>query len=325
VAIIETKDLTKTFKTRRGDVEAVRGVNLQVEQGGIFGFLGPNGAGKTTTMRMLATLLTPTGGEALVCGYDLLREPAKVRTNIGYVSQIGGAVPTDNARENLVLHGRLYGMSKADAEARSEELIKKLDLDTFAARLVQTYSGGQRRRLDLALGMMHRPALLFMDEPTTGLDPQSRARVWDEVRRLHDEGTTIFLTTHYLDEADALCDRLAIIDAGKIATVGTPDALKHQIAGDIISLGLETQGDTARREQVDALLSAQPYVREMHTTDGVVQLYVERGEEALPQVMRLLDQSDATLRTITLSRPTLDDVFLRLTGRSLRESDAMVA
>jgi len=325
VAIIETKDLTKTFKTRRGTVEAVRGVNLQVEQGEIFGFLGPNGAGKTTTMRMLATLLTPTGGDAQVCGYDLLKEPDKVRNKIGYVSQIGGAVPTDNTRENLVLHGRLYGMSKAGAETRTEELINKLDLATFAGRLVQTYSGGQRRRLDLALGMMHKPALLFLDEPTTGLDPQSRARVWDEVRLLHDEGTTIFLTTHYLDEADSLCDRLAIIDAGKIATVGTPDALKNEIAGDIITLGLETQGDTTKQERIDALLLAQPYVREMHAIDGGVQLYVERGEAARPQVMRLLDQSGATLHTIKLSSPTLDDVFLRLTGRSLRESDSMVA
>jgi ABC-2 type transport system ATP-binding protein len=230
VAIIETKGLTKTFKTRQGSVEAVRGVNLQVEQGEIFGFLGPNGAGKTTTMRMLATLLTPTGGDAQVCGYNLLHEPGKVRNKIGYVSQIGGAVPTDNTRENLLLQGRLYGMSKADAEARTEDLIKKLDLGSFAGRLVQTYSGGQRRRLDLALGMMHKPALLFLDEPTTGLDPQSRARVWDEVRRLHDDGMTIFLTTHYMDEADALCDRLAIIDRGRLLQEGTPLQLKQELA-----------------------------------------------------------------------------------------------
>ncbi len=216
-------------------------------------------------------------------------------------------------------------MSKAEAATRTEDLIKKLDLGVFADRLAQTYSGGQRRRVDLALGLMHKPALLFLDEPTTGLDPQSRARVWDEVRRLHDEGMTIFLTTHYLDEADSLCDRLAIIDGGKIVSEGTPDALKHQIAGDIISLGLDTQGGANTQERLNALLRAQPYVRELHPMDDGVQLYVERGEEALPQVLRLLDQSGAILRTITLSRPTLDDVFLRLTGRSLRESDSKAA
>jgi ABC-2 type transport system ATP-binding protein len=318
MAIIETKGLVKTFKTRRGNVEAVRGVDLQVQEGEIFGFLGPNGAGKTTTMRMLATLLEPTSGQARVCGFDLRREPGKVRTKIGYVSQKGGAEPRDTARENLILQGQLYGMSTSTAKARAGELMQKLDLASFADRLVETYSGGQRRRLDIAMGMMHRPALLFLDEPTTGLDPQSRARVWDEVQRLRAEGMTVFLTTHYMDEADTLCDRLAIIDGGQIASEDTPGALKQQISGDSIALGLDMQDGVATR--VDALLHTQPFVREMLPTKNGLQVYVESGETNLPVLMRLLDQDGIPLRTVTLARPSLDDVFLRLTGRSLRET-----
>jgi ABC-2 type transport system ATP-binding protein len=318
--MIETHDLTKTFKARKGAVEAVRGVDLRVEAGEIFGFLGPNGAGKTTTMRMLATLITPTSGQATICGYDLLRQEAQVRRQIGYVGQKGGAEATETARENLVLQGRLYGMPHASARQRATELIAKLDLEAFADRLARTYSGGQRRRLDIALGMMHRPQLLFLDEPTTGLDPQSRVRIWDEVRRLRAEGITIFLTTHYMDEADGLCDHLAIIDNGKIVSVDTPNALKQQIAGDIISLGLDVHNGAATR--VSDLLRAEPFMRELQTTEGGLQLYVERGEEVLPDVLRLLDRNGTVIRTVTLARPTLDDVFLRLTGRSLREPEA---
>lgn len=318
MTIIETKGLAKTFKMRRGRVEAVRGVDLQVREGQIFGFLGPNGAGKTTTMRMLATLLDPSSGQARVCGYDLRREPGKVRTRIGYVSQKGGAEPRDTARENLVLQGQLYGMSASAAKARAEELMRKLDLASFADRLVETYSGGQRRRLDIALGMIHRPALLFLDEPTTGLDPQSRARVWDEVQHLRTEGMTIFLTTHYMDEADMLCDRLAIIDGGQIASEDTPAALKRQISGDSIALGLDMLDGAAAR--VNELLHTQPFVREMLPTKDGLQIYVESGEANLPALMHLLDQANIPLRTVTLARPSLDDVFLRLTGRSLRET-----
>ena len=315
--MIETKELTKTFKTRKGNVEAVRGVNLQVHEGEIFGFLGPNGAGKTTTMRMLATLLESTSGQATVCGRDLRREPGQVRTQIGYVGQKGGAEVMETGRENLVLQGRLYGMSKADAEKRASELITRLDLEPFAERLVRTYSGGQRRRLDITMGMMHRPRLLVLDEPTTGLDPQSRARIWDEVRRLRSEGVTIFLTTHYMDEADGLCDRLAIIDGGKIVSEDTPNMLKQQIAGDIITLGLRMQNGTGTH--IKETLQGRPFLRELQETENGMQLYVERGEEVLPEVLRLLDNNGTTIRTVTLARPTLEDVFLRLTGRSLRE------
>jgi ABC-2 type transport system ATP-binding protein len=318
--MIETKGLAKTFKARKGNVEAVRGVDLQVHEGEIFGFLGPNGAGKTTTMRMLATLLEPSSGQATVCGRDLQREQGRVRTQIGYVGQKGGAEVMETARENLVLQGRLYGISKTDAQKRAVELINRLDLEPFADRLVRTYSGGQRRRLDITMGMMHRPRLLILDEPTTGLDPQSRARIWDEVRRLRSEGVTIFLTTHYMDEADGLCDRIAIIDDGKIVGEDTPNALKQQIAGDIISLGLYMQNGNGAR--VKEALHAQPFMRELQETEGGMQLYVERGEEVLPEVLRLLDHNGATIRTVTLARPTLEDVFLRLTGRSLREEQS---
>ncbi len=317
MAIIETHGLTKTFRAGRKAIQAVRGVDLLVQTGEIFGFLGPNGAGKTTTMRMLSTLLDPTSGEAMVCGHDLRREPRKVRTQIGYVGQKGGAEVMETGRENLVLQGRLYGMRRVDAETRAAELATRLDLDPFIDRLVRTYSGGQRRRLDITMGMMHRPSLLILDEPTTGLDPQSRSRIWDEVRRLRAEGITIFLTTHYMDEADHLCDRLAVIDNGKIVGEDTPAALKQSIAGDIISLGLDMQNGTGSK--VKATLSGQPFMRELQETESGMQLYVDRGEEVLPDVLRLLDQTGATIRTVTLARPTLEDVFLRLTGRSLRE------
>ncbi len=321
--IIETQGLVKNFKTRQGKgkpqvVEAVRGIDIGVKQAETFGFLGPNGAGKTTTLRILSTLLTPDAGSALVAGYDLRREPGRVRERIGYVSQAGGSDPHLTARENLVLQGRLYGMDKAAAQKRAAELISAVDLESFADRLAKTYSGGQKRRLDMALGLVHRPALLFLDEPTTGLDPQSRARMWEEVSRLRENGTTVFLTTHYLDEADALADRLAIIDNGQIVAEGTPDTLKRQIAGDVVTLGLETQnGELSKAHH---LLDEQPFVREVHAHNSGLQLYVERGEEALPNILRLLDREGLGVQTIALSRPSLDDVFLRKTGRSLRET-----
>jgi ABC-2 type transport system ATP-binding protein len=321
--IIETQGLRKHFKARQAKgkpqiVEAVRGIDMQVQQGTIFGFLGPNGAGKSTTLRMLATLLQPDGGTATVAGRDLLREAARVRERIGYVGQAGGTDPSLTARENLAFQTRLYGLDRATAQKRAVELITELELDTFADRPARTYSGGQRRRLDLALGMAHRPTLLFLDEPTTGLDPQSRAHLWDEVRRLRENGTTIFLTTHYLDEADALCDRLAIIDGGQIVAQGTPDALKRQIAGDVVTLGLDSSNGAVHHAQ--DLLRGQPFVRDMQAREGQLQLYVERGEEALPTILRLLDNSGLGIQTIALSRPSLDDVFLRQTGRSLREA-----
>ena len=220
--MIETHDLRRTFKSRKTEVEAVRGVDLSVGTGEIFGFLGPNGAGKTTTLRMLATLLTPTSGEATIAGADLGREPQTVRERIGYVPQGGSTDPAETGRGELVIQGRLYGMNKADAQKRAAEVLATLDLEEAADRSIGTYSGGMKRRLDVGLGIVHTPAVLFLDEPTTGLDPQARARMWDEIRRLREQGTTVFLTTHYLEEADALADRLAIIDHGEIVAEGTP-------------------------------------------------------------------------------------------------------
>jgi ABC-2 type transport system ATP-binding protein len=315
--LIETRGLSRTFKSRKSVVEAVKGVDLKVEKGEIFGFLGPNGAGKTTTLRMLSTLLPPSGGEATVAGADLLKEPGKVRERIGYVSQAGSSFPDVSGRTELVLQGRLYGMNSRDANARAQELLDSLDLADAGDRRTKTYSGGQKRRLDIGIGLMHKPSLLFLDEPTTGLDPQSRAHMWDEVRGLRDTGTTVFLTTHYLEEADALCDRLAIIDHGTIVAEGTPDELKRQVAGDVVTLGVNGKQDHALE-----LLKGQSFVREATLEEGTLRLYVERGDTAMPAILRLLDGAGIEMASLAMSRPSLDDVFLRQTGRSLRETAA---
>ncbi|GHJ47722.1 daunorubicin resistance protein DrrA family ABC transporter ATP-binding protein [Catellatospora sp. TT07R-123] len=318
--MIETRQLRKSYRSKgRGattTVDAVAGVDLSVAEGEIFGFLGPNGAGKTTTLRMLATLLTPDGGEARIAGVDLLTDPAGVRRHIGYVAQGGGTWDEVSAREELVLQGRMHGLGKAEAQQRAAAALTAFQLDEYGDRWCKTYSGGQRRRLDVALGVVHRPKVLFLDEPTAGLDPQSRAHMWDEVRRLRDEGMTVFLTTHYLDEADNLCDRIAIIDHGRIVAEGTPAQLKQQISGDVVMVGL---GGPA--EQAEALLKGKPYVLELET-DGQtgLRLYVDAGDTAIPQVMRELTDHGIALDTIALHRPSLDDVFLTKTGRSLRES-----
>ncbi|MFJ9578337.1 ABC transporter ATP-binding protein [Streptomyces sp. NPDC101191] len=235
MAIISTSGLSRTFLTKRGEVHAVRGVDLTVRAGEILGFLGPNGAGKSTTLRMLSTLLPPTGGVATVAGHDLLRDPAGVRRKIGYVAQTGGLDPQETVRSELVMQGRLYGLSRVEAAARAGELARDLDLTGLLDRSTAALSGGQRRRLDLALGLTHRPELLFLDEPTTGLDPGSRAALWALVRRLRDEyGTTVVLTTHYLDEADALAGRLVIIDGGVVAAEGSPAALRAEHGADTL-------------------------------------------------------------------------------------------
>ncbi len=317
--MIETDGLGKVFESRRGRVEAVRGVNLSVEAGEIFGFIGPNGAGKTTTLRMLTTVLRPSSGSAIIAGADLFREPGRVRRCIGYVAQGGGTDPMMTARQELVIQGRVYGMSKAQAAERAASSIRAFELDDFADRPSGTYSGGQRRRLDIALGLVHGPSLVLLDEPTMALDPQSRAHLWDWVRRLRDDGMTVFMTTHYLDEADALCDRVAIIDHGRIVAQGTPDELKRQIVGDVLLVGaIGGSPGTIRR-----LLAEQPYVCGMEETDSaeVIRLYVEDGATATPQILRLLDTNGFSLKSMSLTRPSLDDVFLRKTGRWLRDAE----
>jgi ABC-2 type transport system ATP-binding protein len=318
--MIETHGLRRAFRGRHGEVEAVAGVDLAVQPGEIFGFLGPNGAGKTTTLRMLTTLLPPSGGSATVAGCDLLRQPVEVRRRIGYVAQGSGSDPELPGRHQVVLQARMYGLRRPAAVRQAAEVLAELELADCADRPARTYSGGQRRRLDLALGLVHRPRLLFLDEPTTGLDPQSRAHLWDRVRRLREAGSTVFLTTHYLDEADVLCDRVAIIDRGRIVAEGTPDALKRQVAGDVVTLGVDGPAGA-----VTELLAGEPFVREAGPAGGpaeVVRLYVDDGEAALPRLLRRLDGAGYGVRTIALARPSLDDVFLRQTGRSLRDAAA---
>ncbi|HEV2377099.1 MAG TPA: ATP-binding cassette domain-containing protein [Streptosporangiaceae bacterium] len=306
--------------TRKGSrgrtVDAVRGVDLTVWAGEIFGFLGPNGAGKTTTLRMLATLLRPDGGNATIAGADLRREPSLVRQRVGYVAQGHGTWPDVSAREELALQARMYGIPKAEAWRRAATALGAFQLTDYADRRCKTYSGGQRRRLDIALGVIHSPQVLFLDEPTASLDPQSRAHMWEQVRRLRDDGMTVFLTTHYLEEADALCTRVAIIDHGQVVAVGTPEELRRGIGADVLTVSMN--GSTQRAA---VLLSSQPYVRRLEIHDHVgLRLQVDTGATAIPQVLRVLDGAGLALGAIELRRPSLDDVFLAKTGRSLRES-----
>ena len=314
--ILVATGLRKTFRAARGNpaVEALRGVDLTVATGEVFGLLGPNGAGKTTAMRILCTLLIPSAGSARIAGFDLVREQAQVRQRIGYVGQKGGMEGVATGRENLILQARLYGMSRAAAAVRVDELIDRLKLAEFAGRKTQTYSGGQRRIFDLASGIIHKPPLLFLDEPTTGLDPASRARVWDEVRRLNVEGATVFLTTHYLEEADALCGHVAIMDKGAVAALGTPADLKATVGGDTIVLGFASE---AAAKAAAAAVVGSPFGAKMQTHAQTVRLYVQRGEEVLPAVLQFLNAKQLEIATVTLARPSLDEVFLKLTGRSL--------
>jgi ABC-2 type transport system ATP-binding protein len=316
--IVRTEKLCKRFAAHRGQVvDAVCDLDLEVGRGEIFGLLGPNGAGKTTAMRMLCTLLLPSSGRATVTGFDLATQAGEIRRHIGYVGQKGGMEHSATGRENLMLHAQLYRMSKAEAARRVEALIDRLGLSSFADRKTETYSGGQRRIFDLASGVINAPELLFLDEPTTGLDPNSRARLWEEVRALHQQGTTVFLTTHYLEEADALCDRVAIVDLGRIVALGSPAELKKQIAGDIITLDYGTAGEASAATK---LLDAAELVRECRAIDTSLQLHVDRGDEALPMILKTLGQGGFGPKSVHLSRPSLDDVFLKLTGRSMRES-----
>src|SRR5499427_1544954 len=258
--MIQARGLARTFKTRNATVEAVRGIDLDVEAGEIVGLLGPNGAGKTTTQRMLATLLVPTAGEATVAGCDLRRDPVGVRRRLGYVAQGGSTNPAAKVDEELVTHAQLYGLSRAAAVARAVELRDLLDLGDLGDRLIKSLSGGQRRRLDIALGLMHEPRLVFLDEPSTGLDPHSRANLWTHIRSLRDaRNATILLTTHYLDEADALCDRILIIDHGKIVASGSPAELKRRISGDLVTFDLEPDQIARAKE----LLAGRPEARDV--------------------------------------------------------------
>lgn len=319
--MIKARGLERRFRRKGrngGEVHAVKGVDLDVSAGELVGFLGPNGAGKTTTLRMLTTLLKPTAGEATVGGCDLLADPLGVRRRIGYVAQGGGTAPESKVAEEVEFQGRLYRMSKADALARGATLAEQLDLAGLDQRQTKTLSGGQRRRLDIALGLIHSPGLVFLDEPSTGLDPQSRANLWDHIRRLRDEqGVTVFLTTHYLDEADALSDRLIVIDDGMIVAEGTPDSLKARVSGDSVVIGVSPESAAETAEVAGRLEGA----HEMAVIDGTVRFRVPRGDTAMPELLRALDARGITMTSMQVHRPTLDDVFLTLTGRSLRDAE----
>ncbi|KLU60908.1 daunorubicin/doxorubicin resistance ATP-binding protein DrrA [Peptococcaceae bacterium CEB3] len=322
-SIIVTKNLRKTFitkaKGKKQSVEAVKGINLEIGKGEIFGFLGPNGAGKSTTQKMLATLLLPSAGEARVNGYDLSTQQQDIRRCIGYVSQSGGTDSLSTGLENLVLQAQLYGLDGVTAAKRAEEFIDRFQMTSFAERRALSYSGGQRRRLDLALGMIHHPDVLLLDEPTVGLDPQSRAYLWREIRHLRDEGITVLLTTHYLDEADKLCDTVAIIDNGEIVAAGTPSQLKDDIGADSLVFGFASE-QTA--QQAQALLVDRAPAENTQVEDHLLRLRLSRGEQALPALLRLLDTQHLPVLSISLAKPSLDDVFLKHTGRSLREDQA---
>jgi ABC-2 type transport system ATP-binding protein len=307
---IEARGLTRTFK---GGVEAVRAIDLDVGRGEIFGFLGPNGAGKTTTVRMLCTLLPPTAGEATVAGVDVLADPAEVRRRIGVALQEIGLDPLQTGRELLELQCGLYGIRGEHARERAAELLELVGLTDAADRRTKTYSGGMKRRLDLASALVHSPEVLFLDEPTTGLDPASRLTVWDEVRRINAAGTTVFLTTQYLEEADQLCDRLAIIDAGEIVAEGTPERLKADMGHDVVSITLD--GADARATQ--AVLGELPGLDRVVAERDALALYVEDGAASIVEIVRRLDRERIDVGAIAVARPSLDDVFLKATGRRL--------
>jgi ABC-2 type transport system ATP-binding protein len=321
--VIHARGLARTFRKKKQEVRAVVGVDLDVEAGEIVGFLGPNGAGKTTTLRMLTTLLEPTAGTATVAGCDLMTDPVGVRRRIGYVSQSGSTYPDARAGEEVVDHARLYGMSTAEATARGQQLFRELDLDGLWERQPKSMSGGQRRRLDIAVGLVHVPELVFLDEPTTGLDPQARANLWTHIRALREErGTTVFLTTHYLDEADALCDRILVIDHGAIVAGGTPDELKSQVGGDVVTVTVERQDQVA---DVAGLVGALHGAEAPQVVDDRVVGRVPHGGAALVELVRGLDRAGIAVSGIESRRPSLDDVFLGLTGRSLRDADTPAA
>lgn len=320
MSIIELQDLKKNFKSRengkRKIVEAVKGLTLSIAEGEIFGFLGPNGAGKTTTQRMLCTLLPIDGGVATIAGFDVKKKPNEIRKIIGYVGQTGGTDSFATGLENLVLQGQLYRMSKENIAKNAAELIKLLDLGDIINRLAKTYSGGQKRRLEIAMGLIHRPRILFLDEPTTGLDPQNRANLWGHIEKLKSDGMTILLTTHYLEEANKLCDRIAIIDHGEIVAIGTPKELKKEISGESIRIEVEI---TDNPQLLAEAFADKAFVKETRIDEQFVFLIVEKGSTALPQVFEILKAKNITAKSVSLLKPTLDDVFLKKTGRSLRD------
>jgi len=311
--IIEAEGLTKSF----GKILAVDHLDLQVEEGVIFGFLGPNGAGKTTTINMLITLLRPTEGRATVAGYDIVREAGKVRERIGIVFQESLLDNYLTGYENLAVHADLWGMPRSVARRRIGELLDLVELRERAGDLVIKYSGGMRRRLEIARGLLTEPEILFLDEPTLGLDPATRRHVWEYILRVKERGVSIFLTTHYMDEAEQLCDRIAIIDHGRIIASGTPASLVEGLGGDVVEV--RGVGDLQRAQEA---LRRQGFVKNVSVGGGALRLTVSHAEEAIPKIVRALQQEGLSIESVSLKRPNLEDVFIELTGRGLREEGA---
>lgn len=320
--IVRTEGLTKIYS---GGIRAVDGIDFEVEEGEIFGFLGPNGAGKTTTIKMLNTLILPTSGTAMVAGFDVVKSPAEVRKNIGYAAQDVGVDERATGRENLTLYGHFYRLDGKTIKQRVKDLFELVGLTGYEDKIVYTYSGGMRKRLDLAMGLIHHPRVIFLDEPTTGLDPQTRAHLWDYINNLAKTvGLSVFLTTHYMEEADHLADRLAIIDLGKIMTTGTSDELKKSIGGDVVTLHPYADKDEECEEfirRTEPVLSDKPFVIRTKATDGELAVYVNDGGSAIPSITQILLGQGIEVKKITMARPSLDDVFLKYTGRTIRSQE----
>ena len=316
-AAIDVKGLVKTYS--RG-VRALDGVSFGVAAGSVFGLLGPNGAGKSTTVKILTTLSRPDQGEALVAGIDVLRRPDRVRRAIGCVAQNSGVDVNATGRENMLLQGRLYGMGGHELEQRVDTLLERFGLADAARRVTRTYSGGMQRKLDVALGLVHRPEVLFLDEPTTGLDPEARTDMWSEIERLTgEEGLTILLTTHYLEEADRLARRLAIVDQGKVVAQGSPDELKSELHGDAVHIELDAPEADGR---VAAALAPLSEVHDVVVERGrLVHARTDNGARAVPVMLQALEAQGLPVASVTVARPSLDDVYLMYTGRRFAEAD----
>jgi ABC-2 type transport system ATP-binding protein len=311
VAAIETRELRRAFE----DVRAVDGIDLDVAEGEIYAFLGPNGAGKTTTVRMLTTLLRPTGGSATVAGHDVVADAAQVRRSIGVALQEAALDPLMTGAELMHLQATLHGIPRVESQRRADALLERVGLERARDRRVGTYSGGMRRRLDLAMALVHEPRVLFLDEPTTGLDPASRAAIWAEVRKLNADGTTVFLTTQYLEEADQLADRVGIIDDGRMAAEGTPTALKAQVGSPHLDIAL---ADGTADRAADALRrfgTVEPGV------NGGLSVRLEQGAAEIAPIVRALDEAGIAVESLDLVRPSLDDVFMARTGHHLEGAD----
>ena len=311
--VIRTEELTKVFNKH---LTAVDHVNFSVKHGEIFGFLGPNGAGKTTTINMLITILKPTEGKASVLGFDIAKQDNDVRKVIGVVPQEYTADEDLTGYENIILYADLYGIPREVSKKRAVELLELVELTDFKDKKVETYSGGMRRRLELACGLINRPKVFFLDEPTLGLDVQTRTATWDYIRRLKKEyGMTLFMTTHYLEEADALCDRIAIIDHGKIVVAGTPEELKHSLGGDIITISIKENAD------VSDLIRTVENVKDVKNEDGAYRIKAEYGEVTAPFIIEALRRKGYTVTKLSMTEPTLNEVYLEYTGKSMRDTE----